>query len=308
MKKSIFRYAVLLAWALIFSCKEEDEIRFPEFQDGPNVRIQIDPNKSFFDFQDRENTYLGYGLYSENKDLDKVEILVQYLPVGGTPSAQLVAKTYTQADIDANNGALPTEKISLVDMATLFGKAVLDFQGGDQFKFNNRTTMANGTVYPSATVGGNLNVTSDLSASAATTSYTDNFSAIVGCPVTAAFTGDYNLKVITAGVNTLAPPAPRYKEAKVTISAVNPITRSFTIGYLGFDRPFTFILLCGNVTVNLSSGLSCSGNALVWTTPTPATYDPNDDNTFDIVMLDNTNKACGETAAPINTVLRFTKL
>jgi hypothetical protein len=306
MKNSIYYF--LLIVLIAFSCKDESEIRIPEFKAGPNVRIQIDPNKSVFDFQDKANTYLGYGLYSENKDLEKVEILVTYLPVGGTASAQLVVKTYTQEDINAAGGAIPDERITLASLGVLFGVDIDDFSGGDQFNFNNRTTMADGTIYPSPTVGGNSNVPSDLAASAATTSYTDNFSAVIGCNIAASFTGDYTLEVITSAGNTLTPPAPRYKAGKVTLSAVNPVTRTFTITYFGFDLPFTFVLLCGDVVVNTGSGLACAGVSLAWGTPTPATYNPADDSVIDFVMLDNVNGACGEAGTPYPTVLKLTKL
>jgi hypothetical protein len=312
MKNSIIYYFLLIVLIAV-SCKDESEIRIPEFKAGPNVRIQIDPNKSFFDFQDKENTYLGYGFYSQNKDLDKVDILVTYLPVGGTASAQLVVKTYTQEDINAAGGSLPDERITLASLATLFGVDLSTFKGGDQFNFNNRTTMADGTVYPSATVGGNSNVPSDLVASAGTTSYTDNFSAVIGCQVTAAFTGDYQLAELVGPGDPFNGDAFVWTPGKVTISSINPVARSFTGlfydgGSFSFPITFTFILLCGEVSVpKFSTGINCGGPSFSYQSVGSNPYNDTDDDVILINLTHNIDGACGQPVA-VPITLRLTKL
>lgn len=197
--KLLYKYiSVLVLGLLILSCEDEDTLRIPqEFGKGPNVRIVVDPNNSFINVEDFSGSKLVYDLYSESKNLDKIELLVAYNEDGVFVDT-VVIKSYTQADINAANGVLKGEQVSSQELASAFGVDVTDIAGGDYFVFINRTTMDDGTVYPSVTVGGNLNITPNIINSSNTTSFTSGFTVYAGCPSPKEdIEGTYTAEIVT---------------------------------------------------------------------------------------------------------------
>ncbi|UII29801.1 hypothetical protein LVD17_15990 [Fulvivirga ulvae] len=224
--KNLYKYICIIVVAFIFTaCEDEDTLRIPkDFGEGPNVRINVDPENSFINIGDINNTKIAYDLFSESKNLRTIELQVIY-STGGTPVDTTVVKTYTQADIDAANGALIGESVTSQDLATAFGIDLADIAGGDAFVFNNFTTLDNGIVYPSETVDGNLNVTPNIVNSSNTSSFTSTFTAYAGCPSPVdEIEGVYTASIVTynsAGNPPFGLPTTSTRE-DVTITWVGP--------------------------------------------------------------------------------------
>lgn len=205
---SIITFLSLLALAMT-GCRDEESIRFPEFEDGANVRVVIDPNASFFNFEDLNNAKFAYDVYSENRNIEEVNFYAYFVPVNGGPQQKILLETFTQADFDNGGGQLRRE-YTAQQMVDLFGLGSIDeLEGGDAFNFRNVTTVNNnGEIleFSDSTVVSNSpsfstaprTITPNIIAGAPTTSFTCCFSTFVGCPSNIG--GVYN--VVTTGTST----------------------------------------------------------------------------------------------------------
>jgi hypothetical protein len=225
MKKIKFIYFAF-ALFLMSACADEEAVRIPEFGTGPNVRFQWNPDFGFINFDELETTFVRYSFFSESTDLDVVELLTIR-----NSADTVVISSYTQSDIVANNGVIENEDISAVELADAFEITLADFQGGDTFEFVNRTTMADGTVYPSPTIQGNSNVGPSITGGSATQSFTSTYTAYVGCPSNDEFiTGTYIATIVTE--NSAGNPPfglPNTSELEVEITAAGPEPFRYTI-------------------------------------------------------------------------------
>ena len=200
--KRILKYITIIALMVSFNaCEDADSIRFPSFENkGPNVRVAIDPDFGFFDLENLGTAKAKYDLFSVSTNMELVELRV-VMTSGGVNTDTVTIRSYTQAEISSAGGVILDEEITVQEMVDAIGVVggIGAIIGGDNFTLINRTTMANGTVYPSITVDGNSNVTPNLVAATATTSFFSNYVYFVGCasdPV--AFEGEYTSE-ITAG-------------------------------------------------------------------------------------------------------------
>ena len=192
---------------VLASCRNEDLVRFPEFEDGANVRVVIDPNASFFNFENLEAAKFVFDVYTENTNIEKVDIFIYFVPINGDPQIKKLLETFTQADFDAGNGKISRE-YTAQQMVDFFGLGSLDnLQGGDAFNFRNITTLTNGRIFSDSTIisdapafGTNRpgSITANIIAATATTSFTSSFSTFVGCPSNLA--GRY--RVVTTATST----------------------------------------------------------------------------------------------------------
>lgn len=324
MKKIITTFLVIVT--ALFACEEES--RIPTFLNAPNVRLQLHPANSYFNFSDINTAKLVYDLYSENfNEIESVQLSFMYQKNGNPTCANkgctgpFIVKTYTAADLTGSNGVMTAEEITIQDVATIMGLTPADFTGGDQLFFTNTTTMKDGRVYPSVTVGTNDNVPAIYDQPGA--SYTASFAAIVGCPLSDVFTGNFKVEQIAGDANWNTGSGPAFGTiASASVTSLNPITRTVSLTYLGFTgRPFNFILLCDQVIVpTQGSGLSCGGGTptITWSSTgidalggSLGTYTATEDNTFDVSFVDNiapVGCAAFDTNGPTVTTLRFTKL
>ena len=201
-------FLLIIATVLVLaSCRNEDLVRFPELEDGANVRVVVDPNSSFFNFENLEAARFKYDVYSLNTNIEKVDIFIYFVPINGDPQVRKLLETFTQADFDAGNGKISRE-YSAQQMVDLFGLGSLDnLAGGDAFNFRNVTTLANGRVFSDSTIvsdapafGTNRpgSITANIIAATASTSFTSSFSTFVGCP--SSLGGRY--KVVTTATST----------------------------------------------------------------------------------------------------------
>ncbi|MDX2247755.1 MAG: hypothetical protein SF052_13305 [Bacteroidia bacterium] len=240
MKKlSIFFIFLLLVLALISGCRQEDAIRFPELEDGANVRIVIDPNASFFNFENLASAKLVYDVYSENKNIETVEIYAYFVPINGDPTIKKLFETYTQADFDAGSGKIHKE-FSAQYMVDFFSLGSLDnLSGGDGFNFRNVTTLTNGRVFSDSTflsdspafgVNRPGAIAQDIIQAAATTSFTCCFNTFVGCPSNLG--GTYN--VVTTATSTDGccpdPVTVQYTTTLVQTGATTYTVKDFSAG------------------------------------------------------------------------------
>lgn len=175
--KKIFKtiYPLILGLAAVFSSCS-DETRFPEFQDGANMRLIIDPNKSFINFDDLSTASVEFVAHSINNNIDKVEIFATYFSqVNGKHEDSLVVLTITQSDFV--NGKTPTQVITATQLANDFGleNGLDDFGGGDSFTFYNVVTLNDGSVY-------SIKNSANSIVNNPSSSFTASFVAFIGCP------------------------------------------------------------------------------------------------------------------------------
>jgi len=310
MKKLIYLILTSLV-AIGISCRDEDEIRVPDFIDAANVRIQIDPENSYFDFQDIDNAFLEYSIYSENENINTIQIFFEYANVAaGDTTAPAVIKTYTQDSF--TDGVLLDQRITAAELAAAVGLTTQDLNGGDQFLFTNVTTLTDGRVYPSATILGYQSVPADIRLASATASFTTVFDAIVGCPVSAPFAGEYLVEQISGPDDPFNGDDAVFSSMIVDVEETNPIGRIFEVGYFegasfDFTTEVAFTLLCGEIVVGTTdTGIGCGGPRFTYVSTGSSPYDDADDSVIIINLLQNTTGACGVTANEPVT-LRLTK-
>lgn len=168
MKRYLHTLTVVLAAAfLITACADEDAQRFPEFAEGANVRVVINPDKSFLDFTDINNAAFEFTVYSENTDIETAEFFFSYYDISEDSTYEEEVITVTQFP--------STISLTSSELASLFGLSGAEHLGGaDLFNFRTVATMTDGRTFSAA------NSTPNIIASAATTSFTAVFQTFVG--------------------------------------------------------------------------------------------------------------------------------
>lgn len=317
MKKILRNSLLILAGVLVFNaCEDPDAIRFPEFKEAANVRIQVDEDYQSLKADDLANAKLVFSVFSENTNIQSVVLSGTYYDFfADSLHDRVVVRTWTQSDFDANDGAIRDVTLTSDELAQLFGKNNgADLNGGDRFDFYNVTTLTNGLVFPDTLNlpnGDVLNVTPNIINSAATTSFSVGFQAYVACPTDISFgTGDYLLEQISGPADPFFGQPTRFATEVVTLTALNPIQRKFACTYFTFEgMEFNFLLICGGfVIADQSAGLGCGGPGLIWgSAADPGTYDVNDDSEFIINILENIAGDCGLPVGEPLT-LRLTKI
>jgi hypothetical protein len=313
--KNILRISIILIpLILIIGC--EDELRYPEFQEGATMRIQLDPNYSSLNASDIPNARLQFSLFTVNKNIESVTLkAVYYNFATDSTYNQVELAKLTQSDFD-NEGAIRDMKFTSQFLAQEFGlkNGINDIGGGDRFDITNITKLTDGRVFPDKILPGTQYETINIETgiiNGATSSFSFGFTSYVACPVPTGFaTGKYTVEQIAGPSDPFFGQPTRWKKEVVTLVAESPIERSFKGTYLTFDgRGFNFLLICGNVLVGAtSSGLSCGGPALSWKSPsTPGTYNETDDSVIIIELLDNIDGGCGLPAG-VPLTLKLTKV
>lgn len=267
-KHKLFGVFTLAMTLFLGSCVDEDKDRFPEFLDGVNMRVIVDADNSFLNFQDLSNAKFAFDAYSSNKDLNKVEFLLTYVTIDST-YAEFPALTFSQSDFAT--GKLRKE-LTAADMAALVGKTAAQLQGGDLFNFRTQVTLNDGRVYPTlvlddVTIGGTVrdfnNIDGGITNNPAFASFTSRFSTFVGCPSNIA--GTYT--TVTTGTSTDGCcPDPVTVNSTVTFTRTGPTTyrvTNFSAGMYDawYCAPYdlcngntfnglgsTMLDVCGNVT------------------------------------------------------------
>jgi hypothetical protein len=255
MKNFKNRISIFVA-LLVFGIACNDEVRIPEFEDGPNVRIVLDANSAAINyFSDLSQAKIKFDLFTEGHNIQTVDIRVQR---NGTGTPVSVA-TFTQADFDNGGGIIKGVELTLPALATKLNLgSVAGFKGADQLNFFNFTTLTNGVVYPALTVNGQLNLSPTVQQASATTSFTSNFNVALVCPSSIP-EGSYTATQDDAQV-WFGGPDPLPTTAQVTITKVAGTLNQYLIsdisagGYFtccGFkkDQPGIISDVCLGITV-----------------------------------------------------------
>jgi hypothetical protein len=307
---NIYMKVSVIVLVLLASCT--DETRIPDILPAANVRIQfLNPADQLVNFADIANAAIKYSIFSENNNLETVELTFIYNNAAtGLPEGPFVLKTYTQADFDAADGAIRDEIFTANALAILVGKASgADLNGGDNFVFSNETTLTDGRVFPSAVPGGNNNITPAIAGNAATEQFSVGWISYVACPVPAGYaTGNYTVEQIAGPDDPFFGLPTRFGTEQVALVATSPIQRDLNVTYFTFGGVgFTFLLVCNEFLVADGSGVGC-GSDLAWShAPTPGVYADDDDSVLTIELLENVLGDCGLIQSEPLT-LRLTKV
>ena len=317
--KNIKYLILIVGLVLAFqSCEDESKIRFPEFEDAANMRIQIDPDYSSIDASDISNGKLVFSVFSENTNIESVVISsVYYSFQNDSTTAPVEVLSLSQSDFNAADGEIRNREFTAQFLAEKFGLpgGSGDLSGGDRFDFFNVTTLTNGMVFPdtilSETDHETVNVTPNIINSAGTSSFSVGFTAYVACSVPDGYAlGDYMFEQIAGPDDPFFGNPTRWANEVVTLTQESPIERTFKGTYLTFDNvDFNFLLICGNVLVGTQgTGIGCGGPGFNFTGATPpGNYDDLDDSVIIIEVIDNIDGGCGTTPVEPMT-LRLTKI
>ncbi|AHM62444.1 secreted protein with Por secretion system C-terminal sorting domain [Flammeovirgaceae bacterium 311] len=309
-------------------CEDEDAVRVPELREGASLRVVFpDPLLSFFNFENPETSRVQFDLYTQNSNIDSVNIYATFTDVSevpsvtypitpaGQPQRRQLVKTYRQSDFDSE-GALRNATITLGEVAAAMGLELSDIEGADVVNFYNQVVLTDGRRFPEAIPlpdDYNSNtVTPDIEGRGVqTSSFNAGFTAFVACPLPAGFaTGRYRIEQIAGEPDPFSGAPGRFAPMQVNLTQTSPIGRTFSPTYYGFDaRTFNFNLVCGDLIVPpTGAGLSCGGPSLGWrAAPTPGEYDVASDDVLILEILDNPDGACGLTV-DVPLTLRLTKV
>lgn len=134
-------YITFLFMGLIaVSCKDEDRIRIPEAQTGANMRIVVDPAHATIRSTNVAEDFIAFDLYSENTDLAKVEVFVDYKD-----------QRHLMATLDQSHFNDGVERLQFngADLAAWFNvPGFADGTRGGNFYVRPRVTLNDGRVYP----------------------------------------------------------------------------------------------------------------------------------------------------------------
>jgi hypothetical protein len=141
MKNILYLLSLLCILAVVPGCEDEDRIRIPEFQTGANLRVVIDPAHSVINSTSVATDFVAFTAYSENKDLDNVEIQIHY------KNQVHVFGVYTQDDFA--DGQI-SGQFNGADLAGWFGvPGFADGSRGGNFTIRPKVTLDDGRIYPS---------------------------------------------------------------------------------------------------------------------------------------------------------------
>lgn len=182
--------------------------------------------------------------------------------------------------------------ITATEVADALGIGLADFAQGDQIDFICQFTDGS-TVW--RVDGEEANIGADLFGNPAQLQ-AFTYTGFIACAIAEPFSGDYEM-VQTQGGGDPFFGGPRFKTEIVTLGAPNLIQREWEANYVTFAVGFEVFLLCENVVVPFTaSGVGCGGPGLNWIQDDVfglGSYDPNDDASFTIHIVENVDNGCG---------------
>ncbi len=194
-------HLIVFVLALVISCRDEDAIRFPDFQNGVSARVLFDPNRTFIDLDNLSTSELGLDIYTENTDIQKIDYSVVFTDFD---SAELFFPpipifTVLKSDFVDGKASVTVTAGQLAETLGVPG-GLGWFSGGDSFTFVPTATLDDGRVFSPANSAASISGNPTSSFSALTT-------AFVGCASPAAnITGTtYTASIVTLNTAGLAP-------------------------------------------------------------------------------------------------------
>ncbi len=319
--KNSFKYIMLIALAVFWSCEDEDKLPFERItREAPTagglrtINI-ISPTIDLLDIANSE-----FSVEVEEWDdqdgglLESVDVFVQFqdqTPDNGDSSAPEVLISNIPASTFSVNGTsgLPRATITVPaqDAVAILGLDITsDIDGGDIFRFRLALNLTDGSVFSSGNLEGNI--------TGVFFSSPFSYPANVVCNIedTTIFTGDYQLEFISGTFDAFGG-SDAYASGPVTITANSGTQRVVqNVQYLPSLGPFSgqliFDLVCGRTVVPEQMAPAGCGPGIVQQSGTEnlGRFDINDDSEFTVIFNDETTSACG--ATPYEVVLRFTKM
>ncbi len=246
LKKILILVAVL---GIAISCRDEEAVRFPEFQKGVNARVILYPERSFINFDDLTTASVAFDIYSENTDIDEIAYTATFVDAD---SAEAVFPSFEAFRVPGSafvNGKVTELEITAAELAEKFGLpgGVSYFEGADNVTFTAKAILTDGREIdftnsaPSITGG-------------AAASFTPAFRVYVGCPSNvAAIAGNYestmhynNFDIGVGGkvdvtVTFVGPEPFRYR--------VTDHTAGLYVPFGGTKYPADFYDICGTIVM-----------------------------------------------------------
>jgi hypothetical protein len=255
MKKYLVYSFALLSALLASSCRDEDMVRMPQLQEAVNLRVVVDPQKSYLDFENLNTASFEFDAYSINRNLQQVAFSGTYITLTGDTLEPRVLKTLTQADF--TNGKARVV-ITPTDVATAFGipGGVAGLAGGDVVSFETVATLTDGRTFSAANVAPSI-------ASGANPSFTPVFNTFIGCPSNLPIVGTYTSRVTGTSTDPGVSPATVTDLAgEVTITQTGPTSYTLSDIFAGLyetwygelygvegNTPATIVDICGAVSI-----------------------------------------------------------
>ncbi|MFZ1677354.1 MAG: hypothetical protein WAT91_08780 [Saprospiraceae bacterium] len=139
MKNISYLISLMCLGIFWLSCK--DDVRIPAYQTGANLRIVIDPAHSFIHSTAVATEFIAWEAFSENKDLDHVDIFLKY------KGQEHLIKTYSQEDFSTGS---VSGTFNASDLAGWFGvPGFADGTRGGNFSIHPVVKLDDGRIYPS---------------------------------------------------------------------------------------------------------------------------------------------------------------
>ena len=181
MKFLKYSFILSIVTLLAISCSRNSDV-FPELQKGANVRLIKDANfPVFIDAENIPNSRIVINGYSENDDIEKIELFLNY--AGASIDTLVLLKTIQGSEI--SNGLLPELNFTTQQLADAIpGFAITDMGAGDKLDIVNVTTMNDGRVYPNQ----DIIAGTEISGTDTTTVMVNNIAPSIDQGATASFT------------------------------------------------------------------------------------------------------------------------
>lgn len=177
--KNILRYTLLISTFVFaaIACKDDEEVRFPEFGSGVTGRVVLYPERSYVNLDDLSNASVAFDIYTINNDLQEIVYTATF---NDADSAELEFAGVTAVSVPASafsSGKATEIEITATELATLFNfpGGVSYLEGGDSFTFNATATLTDGRTFNAANSAASI-------VNGAAASFTTAFTVYVGCP------------------------------------------------------------------------------------------------------------------------------
>lgn len=185
--KNLFKYIFLGLLIPLFACEDDDVVRFPEFQEGATMRIQVDPEFAALNAADIPNAKLRFSVFTVNDNIETVTLYGEYYSFANDSTYdQVELIQWTQEDFD-EEGAIRNVEFTSQFLAEKFNleNGINDLGGGDRFDIINITELTDGRVFPDTVLKDTPYEARNVEAGilvGETSSFSDGFTAFVSCP------------------------------------------------------------------------------------------------------------------------------
>ncbi len=315
---------IILSFSLlfVFSCADEElgpVVTFDTAGKGAYVRLVEVTSPVDYDLAKFNTTSYDYRVefvdVEKGNKIEQYEVKVGYqdnTPDNGNVSkSQVVIKSFTKSDFTVNENGNPgvTVSFKLSEVASLLGISESEMSGADFVTFAASVTTDDGDTFSAA----------NSSAAVNGAAFKSHFAWTVklNCPLEdSQFSGTYVLSYVQGGDSPVGGVKVFGEEGQeFNVEVVSKTKRRITVTYipdLGIGNtavPLNFEFVCTIVVPdnNQGSGLRCGSGILFGQPRGPelATFDLNDDSSFDLALIEDVTNDCG--AGSNFVIMRFTK-